>query len=500
MAGFSRRRFRLAATAASIALATGGVLASPPEPLAQLIAPDATGGDEAGRSIAAAGRRVIVGAPSGNPDGVVNRGSAWVYRLESDGSWTAEARLLDPTGAADHEFGFSVAMDEFDDGSMVAIVGSWRKPAGAIVGAGSASIFRLEGGRWQHEANVAAADPVANAEFGRSVAIRGDTALVGAWNAGFSGNGAVYAFRLGAAGTWSQAQKLVPPGNAIGDHHGTTIALDAAGDRAIVGAWGDDAAAGNGGAATTWIRNASGLFVYETQLVGTDTVASDELGRGVAIDGDLAVVGSWPFYGDGRGKAYAFRRVGSTWVQEAKLLAPDGATDDYFGFSVAARRGEDPAGFGDRIACGAWADDVEGLTNRGSVWLFRKTGGKGSSGGWIAESQLVDAKGAASDYFGFSLAWLCDLLAIGVRLDDRAGGTNTGGARIWWAADLDGDGSPDACAAPAPVADLDGDGAVGAGDLAILLSAWSTPGPGDLDGDGSVGPGDLSILLGHWSG
>ncbi|MEY3027900.1 MAG: hypothetical protein RLZZ238_2797 [Planctomycetota bacterium] len=482
-----------AATARSACARPG----DPPQPLAHLIAPDAAQGDEAGRAIAAAGRRILVGAPSGNPNGVVNQGSAWVYRLEPDGSWVPESRLLDPSGAADHEFGFSVAIDDLGDGQLVAAIGAWRKPNGAIVGAGGASIFRFANGRWMHEANIAANDPSANAEFGRSIAVRGDTVLVGAWRAGLSSHGAAYVFRRQASGAWTQTQKLVPPGNAFGDQHGTTMALDSMGDRAIIGAWGDDAAATNGGAATTWTRNAAGSFVYEAQLVGADVAASDELGRGVAIDGDLAVVGSWPFFGDGIGKAYVFRRIGNAWIEEAKLTAPDGLTDDYFGFSVAVERGDDALGLGDRIACGAWADDIAGVTNQGSVWLFERTSAK-ANGGWSATAQLTAADGEASDYFGFSLAWLCDLLAVGVRFDDTNGTLTTGSARVWWAADPDDDGRPDACAQAAMAADLDGDGLVNASDLAILLDGWGGSGAADLDGDGTVGAADLAMLLDAW--
>ena len=475
-------------------------LAMPPAPLATLIAPDAAQGDEAGRAIAAAGRRVLVGAPSGNPDGVVNRGSAWVHRLEADGSWAPEVRLLDPAGATNHEFGSSVAMDGLGDGTMVAVVGALRKPVGAVAGAGGASIFRFDGKAWVHEASLAAGDPAANAEFGRSVAVRGDTAVVGAWKAGFGQAGAVYVFRRGANGAWSQAQKLVAPAAGSGDALGTALAMDATGERIVAGAWGRDAAATNSGAAIVWKRSATGTYAFEAELVGGDAIANDECGRGVAIDGDLLALGSWPFFGNGVGKAYAFRLASGVWQEEAKFVAPDGATDDYFGFSVAVARGDDASGIGDRIACGAWADDIGATTNQGSVWLFERSNAKSGAPAWQATAQLVADDGEGSDYFGFSLAWLCDMLAIGARFDDTNGTPTTGSARIWWAADRNGSGTPDACAGEGlPAADLDGDGRVNAADLAILLGAWGSDGAADLDGDGAVGATDLGILLGAWS-
>ena len=244
------------------------------------------------------------------------------------------------------------------------------------------------------------------------------------------------------------------------------------------------------GSASVFRSVDGGPFAFEATLIGADVVSGDELGRGVAIDETLAVVGSWPFFGDGVGKAYVFRRNGTTWTQEAKLLAPDGATDDYFGFSVACSRSGDR----ERIACGAWADDVSGTTNRGSVWIFER-----DRSAWTASAQLVATDGGPSDYFGFSLSFACETLAVGVRLDDVAGATNQGTTRLWWIADDDADGEPDLCSPAAELtADLNGDGAVDAADLAILLGAWGSP-DADLDGNGTTDAADLAALLGAWS-
>ncbi len=454
----------------------------PPQQLATLLAPDGAGGDEAGRSIAMSGRRILMGVPFSNAGGLSNRGCAWVFRANADGSWAPESQLLAPDGLADDEFGISVALD-----GDAAIVGAWNDDVGAKVDAGSASVFRRVNGSWIHEATLVAGDGSANDEFGRSVAIRGDVALVGAWLSGLFDTGAVYVYRRQANGTWLQTQKLTPPGIASGDQVGTAIAFD--GTRAIVGAWGDeDGAAGNTGSATVWRTTGGGPFTFEAKLIGNDVVANDELGRGVAMDDTLAVVGSWPFFGNGVGKAYVFRRSGTTWTQEAKLVAPNGATDDYFGFSVACA--SEPGN--EIVACGAWADDVRGTTNQGSAWLFRHQGR-----GWTVDGQLVADDGGGSDYFAFSLALTCETLAVGVRLDDVDAATNRGSARVWWVADDDADGEADLCQV---AADLNGDGAVNAADLSVLLGAWgSGAGDADLDGNGIVDAADLATLLALWT-
>lgn len=498
------RPVSLAASLLPLTLAlAGGAVAAPPQALATLVAPDAAGGEEGGRSVAASGGRVLLGMPGANVDGVVDRGAAWVFRRDSGGEWIAEQRLLAPDGAAEDDFGLSVAIDDpavrGEPGEPVAIVGSLHDDVAGMADAGSASVFRFIDGAWAFEQTLLASGSLAGDEFGRSVAIRGDLAVVGAWDEGLFDRGAVFVFRR-VEGVWQQVQKLTSPGAATGDHLGTSVALDGMGDRIIAGAWGDDAGASNGGSASIWRRGDAGAFVFEQELVGSGLDPGDELGRGVAIDGDLAVVGGWSFWGDGRGTVRAFRRSGTTWTEEASLEAPDGAADDYFGFAVACRRGEAPDGVGDLVACGAWADDVAGTSNQGSVRLFTRAAAKAGPV-WSPASQLIAADGEASDYFGFSLAFDCEHLVVGVRLDDFDGIANAGSARLWWVDDGNGNGVADVCGDGAAIpGDLDGDGMVGPADLALLLSAWGGRGPGDLDGDGIVGPVDLASLLAAWSG
>lgn len=463
------------------------VAAAPPEPLATLTLPVAASGDEAGRSIAFDGRRVLLGAP--NHDAAApNAGAAQVFRLTAGGTWVAEALLVAPDALADDSFGLSVAID-----GEVALVGALDDDVNGKTSAGSAHIYRLVDGTWTHEATLLASDAAVNDQFGRSVAIRGDIAIVGSWQSlSAFGKGAAYVFKRQANGTWLQAQKLAPPDAATGDANGTSVTFD--GTRAVVGAFGDDVGTTtNQGSASVFRLEPNGSFVFEAKLVG-NAGAFEECGRGVALDDTLCVVGSWPFFassqgGTGQGAAYVFRRTGNAWTQEAALVAPDAAADDYFGFSVACRRGDD----GDLVACGAWADDVGRVTNQGSVWLFRSSGAPAT---WSAEAQLVAPDGAGSDYFGFSLALSCELLAVGTRLDDVGAATNQGTARLWWIDD-GGNDEPETCLDPA---DLTRDGAVGGDDLATLLGAWGTAGAdADLTGDGTVDGADLAALLGAWS-
>lgn len=474
-----------------IAVLAALIAVAPPQELATLVVPDGALGDEAGRSISFDGRRVLLGVP--NHDAAApNAGAAQLFRLASGGVWVTEELLVAPDAADGDSFGLAVSID-----GDVALVGALDDDVNGKSNAGSAHVFRRLGGTWEHEAMLIASDGATNDAFGRSVALRGDIAVVGAWQSlNPLAKGAAYVFRRQRDGTWAQAQKLTPPDAANGDAYGTSLSFD--GSRVLVGAFGDDVSGqSNQGSASVFRLEPNGSFTFEAKLTAADGIAFDEYGRGVAIDGELAVVGSWPFFGDGAGAACVFRRSGTVWVQEAKLVAPDAQPNDYFGFSVACQGGTSPDSLDDVVACGAWADDVEGVTNRGSVWVFRPADlARGRPPAWEPAHQLVARDGGGSDYFGFSLACSCEMLAIGVRLDDMGRSTNQGTARLWWTHDDDLSGSADPCMA---VTDLSRDGVTGADDLAILLGDWGlSQGDSDIDGSGIVDAADLALLLGAW--
>ena len=107
----------------------------------------------------------------------------------------------------------------------------------------------------------------------------------------------------------------------------------------IVGARGDDAPATDSGSAYVFVRNSLGSpWVEQAKLTASDGAAGDFLGFQFAVDisGDLAAVGA--IYDDDNGNrsgsAYVYKRSGSNWTEQAKLLASDAAAEDHFGNSV----------------------------------------------------------------------------------------------------------------------------------------------------------------------
>jgi Ca2+-binding RTX toxin-like protein/6-phosphogluconolactonase (cycloisomerase 2 family) len=275
---------------------------------------------------------------------VKDSGSAYVFKETSSGVWQQMAKLIDPDGAQYDNFGNSVA----SDGDTV-IVGTKYSDRTK----GSAYIFQEIGGNWQKMAKLTASDGANGDNFGQSVAIDGDTVIVGAGlddtNNGYD-SGSAYIFREVSPGTWEQVTKLTASDSAISDFFGWSAAID--GDTVVVGARGDDDSGSNSGSAYVFREVSPGTWQQMTKLTASDGADSDLFGYSVAIDGRMIIVGA---EGDADGKdlwkgsAYIFQKTSSgSWQEAAKLTASDGAAYDYFGQSLAIEGG--------RILVGARGD------------------------------------------------------------------------------------------------------------------------------------------------
>ena len=214
-------------------------------------------------------------------------------------------------------------------------------------------------------AKLLASDGTAAELFGYSVAISGDTAAIGAFHDNDNGDdsGSAYIFRFNGS-SWVQEAKLLASDGADDDWFGYSVAIS--GDTAVVGAYGDDDNGNLSGSAYIFRFNGSS-WVQEAKLLASDGAEGDWFGFSVAISGDTAVVGAYgdDDNGDLSGSAYIFRFDGSSWIQEAKLLASDGAMGDYLGLAVAIS--------GDTAAIGAYHDDDNG-DDSGSAYIFRFNG------------------------------------------------------------------------------------------------------------------------------
>ena len=380
----------------------------------KLTAGDGLRGDEFGYSVAVDGNTAVIGAyqddhTDDDSNTIGNAGSAYVFTKVS-GVWRQLAKLTADDGAANDESGYSVAVD----GDTI-VVGTHQNDADSNDNdEGAAYVFTKPASGWAdmtQTAKLTAFGAAAGDEFGISVAVDGNTILVGA-HQNDSDDGAAYVFTKTFTG-WadsSETAKLIASDAAADDEFGISVALD--GDTAVIGARQDDDNGSQSGSAYVFTK-VSGVWSQKAKLIASDGAANDEFGISVAVDGDTAVIGARQ--GDTRnGAAYVFTKVSGVWSQKAKLTADDGAADDEFGISVAVE--------GDTVVIGAYQDDDHGDLS-GSAYVFTQD----SSGGWRQRDKLTASDGAARDRYGYSVGVSGDTVVVGAYSDD-SNEANTGAA------------------------------------------------------------------------
>lgn len=262
-------------------------------------------GDQFGYAVAVSGNTAVVGAPArGGP------GSVLVFS-QAQGVWAQQAEITEVSGAPGDFYGGALALR-----SGTLVVGA---PLG--FGTGAAYVVINAGGGWQP--NLPQQDFMGSGDwFGFSVAISSDatTAMVGAF-----GSNNVYVL-TSSGSTWSKQQPAISaPAGAPADF-GYSVAVD--GDTALIGADG----AGAPGAAYIFTGTA-GTWSLQSTLTGSPAQAGDFFGASVALSGNTAIVGAQLASGSlGPGAAYVYTGAGSTWTPQ-ELLAP--ASGQHFGYSVA---------------------------------------------------------------------------------------------------------------------------------------------------------------------
>ncbi|MCH2139316.1 MAG: FG-GAP repeat protein, partial [Phycisphaerales bacterium] len=313
-------------------------------------------------------------------------------------------------------------------------------------------------GSWSQQAKLTAENAAAYDEFGFSVSLDGDHAVVGASYEDDNGmnSGSAYIFVNNHNGSWSQQAKLTAENAAASDEFGSSVSLD--GDHAVVGAVGDD---GYSGSAYIFVNNHNGSWSQQARLTASDAAAYDEFGFSVSLDGDHAVVGA---HSNDAGSAYIFvNNHNGSWSQQAKLTAEDGVAADRFGKSVSLD--------GDHVVVGAHREDDNG-SNSGSTYIFVNN----HNGSWSQQAKLTADDAAANDWFGYSVSIDGDHAVVGANGND-GNSSDSGSAYFYRIAltDTDGDGEVDDCDD-----DDDGDGVNDDVDAFPLDDTeWA-----DSDGDG----------------
>lgn len=240
---------------------------------------------------------------------------------------------------------------------------------------------------------------------GSAVAVSGSNAFVSMHLDDDRGTnaGAVHFYQL-SGGSWVQRQKIYAADAAVEDQFGRGMAI--AGDVAVIGSYRADVSGFNDAGAAYVFRYNGSSWIQQQKLVPFDPAAGDNYGYAVAIDGNVIVVGSYldDDLGPSTGSAYVYRYNGSSWVFEQKLLPPRPSV--LFGVSVSVS--------GNVVVGGSYWDNEKG-TGSGSVSVFRY-----SNGSWTHEARLLASDGVANDYFGRTLSVSGGVLAVGAEgRDDR---------------------------------------------------------------------------------
>ncbi len=276
------------------------------------------------------GNRAILGDTDFSQPTAVNAGTAYFYRRDGE-TWVREGRVIASDFDGNDNFGQSVAIHD-----EVAIIGA---PGSDDNGSksGAAYIFRRNGEVWTEEAKLLPADGTESSEFGFSVAINGAYAAVGVLIDSEAGAlaGAAYVFHDNGD-SWVQIAKLFPSDPVQIGTFG--ISLDMDGDRLLVGAQGATGASTSTGAAYLFERD-NDLWVQTTKLFAEEPNPGAFFGNAVSIQGDCAVVGAFNENLATGGAAYTFAYVDGRWQQVYKIQASQHANNNLFGFSVAVSGG-----------------------------------------------------------------------------------------------------------------------------------------------------------------
>lgn len=369
-----------------------------PTELAKLTTKNGASGDVLGVSLAAEGDIVFVGAPNHTVGSNVVQGAVYAYVKSATGwkNMTQSGRLTAADGQAYDLFGISVAVN----GNTV-VIGARRNGDGNHCKSGKAYVFVKSGSSWstlKQVAELIASDGSPCDEFGESVSISGNTIVVGADQAmvhGFNA-GAAYVFAEPAGGwkNMSETAKLVE--SSPGTRHYCGFSVSTNGSVLVVGA----PQAAFTGQTYVYVKPASGWrnMTETATLTGSDATPGDFFGNSVSLSGGTIVVGS-PYHSSAmQGAGYVFVEPSGGWTnttETAELTVPGSQNAVLLGTSVLIQ--------GNTLLMGAPDVSYVGFQTPGAVYLYTKP-----ANGWQTTSRfnakLVSTDGFTGDNFGQALA------------------------------------------------------------------------------------------------
>ncbi|BDX06176.1 FG-GAP repeat protein [Planctobacterium marinum] len=327
-----------------------------------IVAKDGKAEDYFGYSAAIDGNTLLVGAYKADINQIMDAGAAYVYVL-NDNAWHQQAKLVAAPFFAEDTTGGNVALN--NDIAVLGVIGrdDKGKDAGAVI------VFERHGDSWQQTQIITAPDAKPGDAFGQSISLTENHLVIGAPRSDAMGenSGAAYIYKR-ESDAWQYQTKIKASDGAAGDLFGISIAID--GETIVVGADLHDEKAENAGAVYVYVLDHDNKWIQEAKLIADDAGDTDIFGVRVAISGNVALVSARRDDVEGigidAGSAYIFERNGRKWTQKVKLTSPDGQADDRFGRGVALS--------GDKAIISAMNHDAKGI-DTGAVYVYEKVSG-----------------------------------------------------------------------------------------------------------------------------
>ncbi len=325
----------------------------------KLVAPIRKDYDNFGQSVSISGDYIVIGAPYEDEDAseattIANAGSAYIFERNNTGTWVLLQKIVASDRETGDNFGSNVSIN--NDYIIVGAPAEDHNVAGSasLNNAGSIYIFERVGtGNWSQKQKLVASDRAASDQYGSSVSISGDYAIVGTKfkTTDVSGSnvlslaGAAYILERNTSGVWSQKQKIVASDRVAGGNFGISVSIND--DNAIVGATGQthDASGNNSlynaGAAYIFNRSSSGTWSQAFKFTSSDRATDDLLGSSVSINNDRAIIGSRTknfIVGNDTthfsGAAYILKYESGSWALDQKIVPTTKVDDQQFGNAV----------------------------------------------------------------------------------------------------------------------------------------------------------------------
>jgi len=353
-------------------------------------------------------------------NGVYNTGSVYIYTRIGN-TWTLQTEIYPTDLIISGDFGKSLSFS--DDATYLAIGASTSEPNGV------AYVFTRSGSTWTQQAKISGAS---EGDFGNSVSINSDGTYlaVGWYNDGGSDTGSVIIYTR-AGSTWTQQQKLVASSPISYQRFGNSVSINSDATYIAIGAYGQSGFVGSDTGSVYVFTRSGSTWTQQTRLQASDAAALDYFGTSVSINSDATYIAVGSEYDDNSagtnaGSAYIFTRSGSTWTEQTRLQASDGAVNEIFGNNVSLN------GRADILVVTSWTNIPDKPNDPGSAYVFTRSGTT-----WTQRRKLTASDAQSSDQFGSSVALSTDgaTIIVGAYLEDT-GGSAAGSAYGYFVSDL----------------------------------------------------------------